>query len=136
MPNISVFTCKYAGIVKRLQSRIYVCYGTGLIETDALWDTGATITCISYDVVSKLKIPATGLMTVLTPSGSKDVSTYLVDIILPNHIKISDVQVCGSDIGEQGLGVLIGMDIITQGDFILTNSDGKTAFTFKLQSIL
>ncbi len=59
----------------------------------------------------------------------------MVDIILPNDVKISDICVCDSDIGQQNLGVLVGMDIITQGDFAVSNCYGKTVFTFRVPSI-
>ena len=135
MQNISAFTCTHDEIVRRLQSKVHVCLGTENLEAEALWDTGATTTSISYDVVKNLNLQATGCMTIKTPSGSKVVNTYLVDIILPNNVRIIDIPVCDSDIGEQGLGVLIGMDIITKGDFMLTNYNNKTVFTFRVPSL-
>jgi len=34
-----------------------------------------------------------------------------------------------------GTDVLIGMNIINQGDFAVTNKDGKTVFSFRLPSV-
>ena len=34
-----------------------------------------------------------------------------------------------------GLDVVIGMDIITRGDFAVTNLDGKTTFSFRIPSL-
>ncbi len=39
-----------------------------------------------------------------------------------------------SEIGKQGIDVLIGMDIISNGDFAVSNYDGKTYFSFRLPS--
>ena len=38
------------------------------------------------------------------------------------------------NIGAAGIGVLIGMDIITSGDFSVSNYNGKTVFTFRTPS--
>jgi len=76
----------------------------------------------------------TGRKKIYTPSGTKVVNTYLLNIILPNDIVIKDVEVCDSDIGNQGLDVLIGMDIILLGDFAVSNFNDKTTFTFRVPS--
>jgi hypothetical protein len=39
-----------------------------------------------------------------------------------------------SEIGNQGIDVLIGMDIISLGDFAISNFDGKTQFSFRIPS--
>ncbi len=53
------------------------------------------------------------------------VSAELLSVFLKSAIVID------SEIGNQGLGALIGMNIISQGDFALTNFGGKTTFTFR-----
>ena len=35
----------------------------------------------------------------------------------------------------KAIGVLIGMDVITQGDFAVSCKDGRTQFTFRMPSI-
>jgi len=35
-----------------------------------------------------------------------------------------------------GSDVLIGMDVITQGDFAITNKDGMTTFSFRTPSLI
>lgn len=131
----SAFVYKYPFLSPKLISTVHVWHGGNKLEVLALWDTGATVTCISDAVAHDLSLPATGMMCINTPSGSKDVCTYLVDIVLPNDVTVKDVEVCGSDIGEQNLGVLIGMNIITQGDFAVSNFEGHTSFTFRIPSI-
>lgn len=49
-------------------------------------------------------------------------------------MNVNDVQVCDTDIGKQGLEMLIGMDIITLGDFSVSNYNDKTVFTFRVPS--
>ena len=77
----------------------------------------------------------TGKIEIKTPSGKSEVSTYLVNLILQNQVCVTDVQVCESEIGEQGIGALVGMDIITMGDFAVSNKDGKTCFSFRIPSV-
>lgn len=103
-------------------------------EAKALWDTGATNSCISKKVVEDLGLIPTGQKKISTPSGSDIVSTYLVSIVLPNHVVFSDVEVCDTKIGDQGVDLLVGMDIINCGDFAVTNCDGKTVFSFCVPS--
>ena len=43
------------------------------------------------------------------------------------------VEVTEGDI--KGVDVLIGMDIITQGDFIITNQSNKTVMSFRIPSL-
>lgn len=131
----SAFTCNYPLLVNQLITMAVIANGDKKIEVPALWDTGATITCISEAVVSELGLIPTGLRDIKTPSGSMSVGTYSVDIKLPNNVTIRDMEVCDSKIGEQKLGLLIGMNIITQGDFAVSNFNGETSFTFRIPSV-
>ena len=133
-PN-QAFTSSYQGLSLQLRNKVDIFANGKKVEVDALWDTGATNTVISRKVVSDLALISTGIMRVKTPSGSNDYNTYLVNIGLPNHVTITDVCVCDSEIGDQGVGVLIGMDIITKGDFSVSNYNGITRFTFRIPSI-
>ena len=97
----------------------------------ALWDTGVTSSCISDSVAGKLDLKPTGMMNIRTPSGSKEVRTFLVNIKLPNYLSVVDVPVCETDIGNQDIDVLIGMDIILLGDFSVSNFNDRTVFSFR-----
>ena len=133
-PTCRAFTIKYKCLSKSLRSTVTIKYGDKSIEAIALWDTGATGTCISKDVVNKLCLTSLGKQNMQTPSGTSTVDTYLINIILPNDVEIPDVRVCDSEIGSQGIDILIGMDIISQGDFAVSNYRGKTVFTFRIPS--
>ena len=134
-PKVFSFTTKYeGGISRRLLNDVLVVYGAKSVPVKALWDTGASGTCISYDAAQRLSMTPTGKQNISTPSGLSVVNTYLVDIILPNHVAVRQIPVCDSEIGKQGIGVLIGMDIITHGDFAVSNYNGKTTFSFRIPS--
>lgn len=130
----SAFTSTCSGISRQLINKATIYTGDESIEISAQWDTGATGTCISHEVVNRLKLDPTGMVTIHTPSGEKDVMTYLVNILLPNNVSVIDAQVMDSEIGGQGIDLLIGMDIISLGDFAVTNFDGQTVFSFRTPS--
>ncbi len=129
------FTSKStSGLSLQLKNEVNIISGGEKMEFVALWDTGATGTCISHDVVKKLHLQPVGKQSIRTPSGFATVNTYLVDIELPNSVVVKEVCVCESEIGSQGIGALIGMDIITKGDFAVSNYNGKTVFSFRVPS--
>lgn len=136
MDNYIAFTTRYNGISDRLINTVELVNGNMKIVAKAQWDTGATNSCISHDVVSKLKLVSIGFSNNHTPSGSALQSTYKIDVILPNHLIVESVQVSGSEIGNQGIDILIGMDIIKHGDFSISNFGGNTVFTFRYPSIM
>ena len=130
----NAFRYKPGTIVKTLKSTVTISSGDNSTKAIALWDTGATLCCVSEDVVKQLSLVATGKARVSTPSSENElVDTYLVDLLLPNDILIKDVIVAHSKIGAQGIGLLVGMDIISRGDFLITNNK-ETVFSFRMPS--
>lgn len=99
----------------------------------ALWDTGATGSCITANVVKELGLAVIGKAVCSHVQGETITSRYLVNIILPNKIGVSEISVTEGIIAK-GIDVLIGMDIITLGDFAISNKGGKTHFTFRTPS--
>lgn len=128
-----VFTTKYTSISRKLINNTHIIYGGNSVEAISQWDTGATCTCISHDIVKKLGLIPTSMTRVQTPSGNKDVNVYLVDVALPSKAVIRNVLACESEIGDQGIDALIGMNIINLGDFAVSNNK-KTYFTFRVPS--
>lgn len=128
----NAFRYKPGAIVNRLKTTVTISTNDKSMKVVALWDTGATLCCVSEDVVNQLSLIATGKARMSTPSNAdKLVDTYLVNLLLPNDILIKDVRVAYSEIGAQGIGLLVGMDIISQGDFLITNNK-ETVFSFRM----
>lgn len=100
---------------------------------DGLWDTGASGTVITKRVVDELGLKQTGLRRVNHANGSSTVPTYAINIKLPNDVEFCFIEVCEGILS--GFDVLIGMDIITKGDFAITNTNGRTTFSFRCPSI-
>lgn len=126
----NAFTTTSPIIRNQLLNEADIWIDSGKYRAKALWDTGATNSCISTKVVQTLSLIPTGQKDIRTPSGKDTVNTYLVNITLPNNVVIPDIEVCDSQIGNQGLDLLVGMDIINQGDLSVTNFNGQTVFSF------
>lgn len=94
----------------------------------AIWDTGASSSAISQKVVDALGLIPTGWGYSETASGRDKVQKYGVNIILPTEVGFSSVEV---SCNKMKIDVLIGMDIISKGDFCITNKGGETIFTFQ-----
>ena len=131
---IMVFTEKYNKIQRKIINSAIVEHEKDFLPVKALWDTGATGTCISKQLAEKLKLEPIGVTVIQTPSGKATVNKYLINLILNNEVIFKEWEVLDSEIHKQGLDILIGMDIISHGDFAISNFEDKTQFSFRLPS--
>lgn len=67
-------------------------------------------------------------MKVSTVGGIINSKTHIVNIILPNDIKVPNISVTQAFLDD--CDMMIGMDIITLGNFSINNYGGKTTFSF------
>ena len=104
------------------------------LTVKAIWDTGATGSVITSDVVKKLFLFPTGMAQVHTANGTATRQTYTVNIGLPNNVVIQNIIASDVDALSSGCDALIGMDIITLGDFSITNHKGVTCMSFRVPS--
>lgn len=106
------------------------------VNFQALWDTGATKSVVTQNVVDACGLVQEGIVNAYHVFGvAKDIPKYYVNFVLPNKVQITDIAVSlGVFVGEN-VDVLIGMDVIGMGDFAVTNRDGKTKFSFRVPSI-
>jgi predicted aspartyl protease len=99
----------------------------------AIWDTGATQTAITRRVAEQCKLQPTGMCIVNTASGEAETCTYLVSLYLQSKVCFPQIRVTEAVL--VGADVLIGMDVITRGDFAITNHQGKTNMSFRMPSL-
>lgn len=104
------------------------------IKINGIWDTGATGSVITKKVAASLGLIETGMAQVNTANGIANQKTYTVDIKLPNNVIIQGVIVTEADALSGGCDSLVGMDIITLGDFSITNHKGQSCFSFRIPS--
>jgi len=95
----------------------------------ALWDTGATGSVISKQLAEEIGLVPVGRSLVTGVNGTFECNKYLIDVYLPNHVRVQDVFVTESSGIQHDL--LIGMDIIKIGDFALTFNNGSTIFSYQ-----
>jgi predicted aspartyl protease len=102
-----------------------------------LWDTGATGSVIQKRVADDLGLSPSGRVVVHgvgkdgTPNEF-ETNSYLINIHLPNQVALVAVKVSEGTIS--GADILIGMDVIGCGDFVITNFNGKTTWSFRVPS--
>lgn len=101
-------------------------------QFDAIWDTGATNCVITQAVVDACGLVPISMAQVYGVHGASVEEVFLISIYLPNSVAFPDVRVTKGRF--LGADVLIGMDIISQGDFAVTNKGGITKFSFRVPS--
>jgi len=99
---------------------------------NAAWDTGAQFTFISPRIVQALGLTPSGKGRFMGIGGDQESYIYRVNIALSNGELVRNAEVYCSDLDDYDL--LLGMDIITLTDFVITNANGKTTFQFRTPS--
>lgn len=135
------FTTKSEGIVRVLSSPVKIAQAfdpqTGqpqpLKEYKGIWDTGATNSAISDKVVMECGLKPIGVTKVFHADGETLSDVFLISLVLPNNVGIPSLRVTKGKIKDAD--VLIGMDVMTAGDFALSNFQGKTTFCFRIPSV-
>lgn len=105
-------------------------------EYKALWDTGATNSVVTHKVVEELGLIPAGIVKNRHAGGISEVSVYYIDLLLPNNITIPQVRVseCADQAGR--FDIIVGMDIISLGDFAITGQGERRMVSFCMPSTL
>ncbi|MDR3208946.1 MAG: retroviral-like aspartic protease family protein [Rickettsiales bacterium] len=100
-------------------------------EYAAQWDTGAQKTSITNKVARELNLKIVIYFNVrgVNDLVPKRVPGYVIDLELPGGDIIRKLTVPEGN--DNGWDVLIGMDVIQQGDFAVTNFNNSPRFTFR-----
>jgi len=102
----------------------------------ALWDTGATHSLIVPSVVKECKLEqhsftnSSGIEGKITRRPS-----YPADLFLPSNVIVGEVELTELERDDQlgnDIQMLIGMDVISLGDFALSYENGNTVFSFRV----
>jgi hypothetical protein len=142
MNKVEAFTVDYPDLVNCIETTCGICKSFNpdqegmeirhVLKFKALWDTGATGCVISSKVVRYLKLIPIGKAKVFHANGDSIVNVYSVDIVLSDELSFDGLIVTEGVLPD--IDVLIGMDIISQGDFAITASQQKTKFSFQVPS--
>ena len=87
---------------------------------------------ISMNVVNSLGLKPIGKTRVFHANGESIVCTYLINISLPNKIEFLSLLVSEGLLSDTD--ILIGMAIISKGDFAITTADGDLKMSFQIPS--
>lgn len=99
-----------------------------------LWDTGSSESVISSDFVKKLNLLPIGIATVGTTGMTSKSNVYKLHFVLAEKLHIT-LNVTESDqLSGSGIDMLIGMDVITLGDFAITSYGDTICFSFRYPS--
>jgi hypothetical protein len=137
--TVSPLTIKHGGLTNVIKSEAAI--SIPFLEGDpapeikkytAVWDTGAMSTVITQKIVDDLKLKQIDMVPASSATTSGTAPVYLVNLMLPSNVTITGVRVIQMNV--QGSDILIGMDIITLGDFSITNHEGKTCMSFRIPS--
>lgn len=127
------FAVEYNGLVNALITEVIVVSAfdkNKVIKINAIWDTGATNSVITPMVFKNLNLSAIDQAIVNGVNSRNIVPVSLVSIGLPNKILIPNHRVTVCNIA--GGDMLIGMDIISRGDFSICTGEQKTLFSFAM----
>ncbi len=101
------------------------------IPVRAMFDTGATKTAISKTIAHVLGLVPVGLGDSFAASGLHTFPKYIVCLELRADFIVPQLEVYGVDIGDNGYDVVIGMDIISQGNFSIMRESNKQTLIFQ-----
>ena len=107
------------------------------VRLKALWDTGATLTVIKPKLRDTLKlrmVRSDSSATLMGLGGVFNADYTVMTLRLRNNFEINWCPVYVVDYTVD-VDIIIGMDIIGMGDFVFSNTDKKTLFSFIMPSL-
>jgi len=130
---MSAFVTRFPVIVNEIKTKISVLPyredASKSLDVAGLWDTGAMFSVVSRRVAEMLHLEAVDLKRAYTANGWYETPVYRVDVILPNGVRVAGLHVSRGEL--MVCDMLIGMDVIRHGDFMITNG-AQTEFAFRI----
>lgn len=127
---------KYGRIVPSIETPAVVIANGKKVNVIAVWDTGSTHTAITPCVANELGAPLHGGVNAHTMGGYVNHKFCTVSLELGGYIRVTGDILCSpSSLSSDGrIGLIIGMDIISLGDFSIKSRSGKTIMTFEAEN--
>ena len=136
---VSALTYSFKGIRSEIITDVNVknALGNETVITKGLWDTGAQNSAITADTARKLGLKAISKTKVRGVHGVKEVNVYAIEIVLnnPDITLRCPATECDELSNDGTVGILLGMSVISKGDFFITNYEGNTTMTFRVPSL-
>jgi len=139
--NFQSLTFKAPGIARSIVIPVIVCQSERLckkfnkekIDADvlALIDTGATNSSVSDKLAVSIGLKEIEQCRVDAAGGSHISNVFSIDIFLRNMVSFTNIR--STEFVDNGMfDIIIGMDIITQGDLAITNYNQRTVVSFRV----
>lgn len=97
-----------------------------------MWDTGADVTIISKEVAEALHLTPVRKAAISGIGGLVYANVYKINLYILGKVKFEELEVFDGELEDYDM--IIGMDIISKGDFAITNKDEETWFSFRFPS--
>jgi hypothetical protein len=124
------------GLLSKIISEVVIFnpYSKKSTKVKALWDTGATCSVISKNIAGHILLKKICYSEMRHANGIERVPVFVAGIKLPNQVIIPELTVLSCN-PIHDFDLIIGMDIITKGDFAITGKNGNTKFSFRMPSM-
>ena len=117
---------------KALESYVAVGGEGSMMAVNALWDTGSTESLISKKIVKMIEPILKNKSKYVTRDVVIECETYAVSLSLSDEITFRDVLMKKADLSDKNVDIIIGMDIISRGDFEIRNYNNLVEFAFRI----
>ena len=117
---------------KALESYVAVGGDGSMMAVNALWDTGSTESLISEKIVKMIEPILKSKAKYVTKDTVIESETYAVSLSLSDEITFRDVLMKKADLSDKNVDIIIGMDIISRGDFEIRNYNNLVEFAFRI----
>ena len=133
---MSAFQTEFCDVIRAIVTDIGLTVGMSgsvaeVVTCRALGDTGAIYSVISRPLAERLGLLPINTERAYTAQEVYEAFIYRPDVMLPNNVVMKGLHIGDGEF--QDYDFLIGMDVISLGDFHLTN-DGKTVFKCAIPS--
>lgn len=108
--------------------------GRKIVDCIGIIDTGATSTMVSEQVADALNLYPCGEISVSGVHGTNKSELFFLDIVFGDFV-LPDHRVSGST-GDAGFDILIGMDILSMGEFEFVNIFGRQIFRWGIPDLI
>jgi hypothetical protein len=102
------------------------------VTVPGLIDTGAFRTGIDRGIASRLGLRPAGIALISTPTSAAGVPvlTYAVQLALPGGVTFARVTAVEASIAGDGLGILIGRDVLASAVLVYVGTTGQCTLSF------
>lgn len=139
---MGAFTRQFSSVVDSVVTECYIYSPEDLKQGNkvrrlkldrSLWDTGASSSLISKSAVDALNLIPIGKSEISgVGHGVEFKKTYLIHVGLPTGDIVTNVL--ASEFDGEDYDLIVGMDVIQNGDLAVTNFNDITTFSFRIPS--